>query len=150
VRRGKTPHGSRSYNPEQGAEFWDNASIGHRRSSVADESDYDTRFYQSQSMTRSGAALVASVLAIGLVCYFVFARPTRQEIAVRTVELIEEFRATHKRLPENLGEIGVQEKEEGPVYYMKQTEHDYLVWYGKQLGISMTYDSRTRTWRETD
>jgi hypothetical protein len=63
------------------------------------------------------------------------------------VKGIESFRKENQRLPESLSEIGVEEKEEGPIYYAKKSDMRYVVWFGMELGESVTYDSETRKWR---
>lgn len=59
---------------------------------------------------------------------------------------IEQFRTENKRLPESLKELGFEESEQGPVYYRKQSDERYEVWYGARLGESVTYDSERKTW----
>ncbi|QQS41431.1 MAG: hypothetical protein IPM63_00315 [Acidobacteriota bacterium] len=60
---------------------------------------------------------------------------------------IEEFRANNGRLPEDLAELGIEERLEGPVFYEKIGSDSYEVWYGTSLGESMIYDSKDREWR---
>jgi hypothetical protein len=60
---------------------------------------------------------------------------------------IEKFKVDKGRLPNNLTEIGIIEDESGPIYYEKKTEMKYILWFGKQLGESMTYDSETKQWK---
>lgn len=67
-------------------------------------------------------------------------------LAKQDIVRIEAFRAGHGRLPDSFAEIGVQEDESGPVYYKKQNETSYIVWYGMRLGESEIYDSQTREW----
>ncbi len=60
---------------------------------------------------------------------------------------IEKFKAEKGRLPDSLSEIGVIETESGPIYYKKESESKYILWFGKELGESMTYDSDTKQWK---
>ncbi len=63
------------------------------------------------------------------------------------VAKIEKFKTEKGRLPNSLGEIGIVETESGPIYYKKESESKYIVWFGKELGESATYDSDTKQWR---
>jgi hypothetical protein len=59
------------------------------------------------------------------------------------VEKVERFRTVHGQLPSSLSEIGVSENE---LFYTKLNEEHYIVSYGKRLGESGYYDSRTKIW----
>ena len=59
---------------------------------------------------------------------------------------VERFRNEKGRLPDALGEIGIVETEGGPIYYKKESTTKYIVWFGKELGESATYDSDTKKW----
>ena len=63
------------------------------------------------------------------------------------VEMVEHFRVAHGKLPESLADLGLEVKEEGPIYYEKESESRYIVWFGRELGESTTYDSDTREWK---
>lgn len=63
------------------------------------------------------------------------------------VSKIENFRKEKNRLPNSLTEIGIEETESGPVYYRKESESKYILWFGKELGESVTYDSETKQWK---
>ena len=62
------------------------------------------------------------------------------------VAKVESFRKDKGRLPNSLSEIGIEETESGPIYYRKESESKYTVWFGKELGESATYDSETKEW----
>jgi hypothetical protein len=64
----------------------------------------------------------------------------------KIVAKIDAFNNKNKRLPNSLSEIGIEEKLEGPIYYQKVTDTKYVVWFGKELGESETFDSDTRQW----
>ncbi len=74
--------------------------------------------------------------------------PSKQAIANRAIERVEQFRETKGRLPRSLAELGMAEDESGPVYYCKSAESEYIVWYGTTLGESNIYSSRTKQWKE--
>ncbi len=90
----------------------------------------------------------STILFAVLVC-FVFAGCYSEKLAERneTVVQIEKFRKEKGRLPNSLNEIGIEEKEEGPIYYEKKSESRYVLWFGKELGESVTYDSDTKEWK---
>jgi hypothetical protein len=64
----------------------------------------------------------------------------------RLISEIESFQKDHGRLPESLNEIGRKETESGPIYYRKENKSKYVIWFGTQLGDSVTYDSDTKEW----
>ncbi|UWZ84923.1 hypothetical protein [Occallatibacter riparius] len=63
---------------------------------------------------------------------------------------VETFQRVHGRLPDSLSEIGERDGESGPVYYQKQKDGSFVVWYGLRLGESEVYDSKTGRWDERD
>jgi hypothetical protein len=60
---------------------------------------------------------------------------------------IEKFKIEKNRFPDSLTEIDIIEDESGPIYYEKKTETKFILWFGKELGESMTYDSETKQWK---
>jgi hypothetical protein len=60
---------------------------------------------------------------------------------------IEAYRETNKRLPDSLSDIGIDETLEGPIFYNKTDEGHYILWFGKELGESVTYDPVTKVWK---
>ncbi len=62
------------------------------------------------------------------------------------IKEIEKFEQQNGRLPASLGEIGKVEKEEGPIYYKKISDTHYQIWYGRELGESVTFDSEKKIW----
>lgn len=60
---------------------------------------------------------------------------------------IEEFRNRNGKLPNSLSEVGITETESGPIHYEKESDSKYILWFGKELGESVTYDSDTKQWR---
>jgi len=93
-----------------------------------------------------------STLLVVFICLFYFQscsifRESRLKAkGIVLANQIEEFRIHKKRLPQNLGELGIKETEEGPLYYKKVDESKYVIWFGMELGESVTYDSETRKW----
>jgi hypothetical protein len=64
------------------------------------------------------------------------------------IERIDSFQKTTQRLPENLGELGIEEKMEGPLYYQKVSAEHYMVYFGTTVGESMIYRSEKRAWAD--
>ena len=64
-----------------------------------------------------------------------------------TVAKIEKFKQEKNRLPDALTEVGIEETESSPIHYRKESETKYILWFGKELGESETYDSETKEWR---
>jgi hypothetical protein len=62
------------------------------------------------------------------------------------IEKIEDYKKKNGCLPERLGDIGVEEKMEGPFYYWKVDSVNYMIWYCTTVGESMTYYSDTKEW----
>jgi len=70
----------------------------------------------------------------------------KQQIGEEIVTKIEGYKSAKGYLPNNLKDIGIAEKEEGPIYYLKQNDSTYIVYYGLGLGESMVYNSKTKSW----
>jgi hypothetical protein len=64
----------------------------------------------------------------------------------KIVAKIELFKKENDRLPLSLSELGIKEKEEGPIYYEKKSNSNYILWFGAELGESVTYDSSANKW----
>jgi hypothetical protein len=75
---------------------------------------------------------------------------SRRKTGNRVVKEIQAFQRAHGRLPNSLSEIGEPEDESGPVYYQKQDDGSFIVWFGLRLGESEVYESKTGGWEEHD
>lgn len=84
--------------------------------------------------------LISFILTILISC------ENREKIGIDVIKKIEDYRLEKNKLPESLTDIGIEEKEEGPISYRKDSETEYIVWYGLTLGESRIYDSKTKTW----
>ncbi len=73
--------------------------------------------------------------------------PNKQKLGNELITKVESYQNTHHQLPQSISELGMQEKEEGPIYYLKQTDTSYIVWYGLEVGESKTYSSVTKQWK---
>ncbi len=69
----------------------------------------------------------------------------RQSVPIQTS--LEAYRQQRARYPVSLSEIGIVEREEGPIYYRRESESAYILWFGTTLGESETYHSTDRHWR---
>lgn len=72
---------------------------------------------------------------------------TKQISGEEIIKAIENFRDKTDRLPKSLTEVGIAESEEGPIYYRQRSETRYELWYGAELGESVTYDSERKSWQ---
>lgn len=90
-----------------------------------------------------------SIFTIALVCFSAFGCgfDTKLKQGNEVAAKVEKFRSDKGRLPDSLSEIGIAETESGPIYYKKESETKYILWYGKDLGESATYDSDTKQWK---
>jgi hypothetical protein len=61
------------------------------------------------------------------------------------VSRVEAFRTSHKRLPDALKEVGLDDPDL-KVFYRKISDEEYSVWFGTSLGESETYNSGNRKW----
>lgn len=61
------------------------------------------------------------------------------------VSRVEAFRKGHRRLPDTLDEIGIHDPELR-VFYQKNSDDEFVVWFGTLLDESETYNSRTKRW----
>ena len=87
--------------------------------------------------------------AIMLICFSIFACGYGDKIAQgnEIAAKVEKFKNENGKLPDALSEIGVKETESGPIYYRKESESKYILWFGKELGESVIYDSETKQWK---
>lgn len=89
------------------------------------------------------------LILISFVCFISFACGNGEKIKKgnEIAAKVEKFRNEKGRLPNSLSEIGVVETESGPIYYKKENETKYILWFGKELGESEVYDSQTKQWK---
>ena len=96
--------------------------------------------------------IIVIVLVAALMTLYIYLRGARDrrlmhrggEIVVK----IEEFRSQKKRLPNSLRDFGIVDESE--LFYTKWDSVNYFLWYGTNLGESMTYYSDSKGWEEGD
>ena len=95
----------------------------------------------------------AIVVAIALLPYLACQR-IRNNSLINTgnqiVTKIQAYKNEHSRFPSSLKDLGIEEKLEGPIYYQKESESKYILWFGDGLGESVTYDSESNKWQPGD
>jgi len=64
------------------------------------------------------------------------------------IKKIEHYRQMNGTLPKSLSDIGIKEKEEGPIYYEKRDSINYTVWFGTSIGESKIYYSDSNRWEQ--
>lgn len=93
--------------------------------------------------------IITSIVIIGLVAFY-FIIPSKEEKLTNQgneiIQKIEKYRVDNGHLPNSLTEIGIKEKEEGPLYYDKRDSINYTLSFGTSLGESETYHSETKKW----
>jgi hypothetical protein len=71
----------------------------------------------------------------------------REKIGQEIYSKIERFRQANGHVPSGLDDIGLEEKMEGPVYYLKKSDSTYVLYYGGGLGESFVLDTITGEWK---
>lgn len=93
------------------------------------------------------------VLLLLFTFWFFYLRTARENRLMKNgnvlVNRIEQFRVEHKRLPNSLKEIGVEEQDgKDAIYYDKKDSLRYIIWFGVSLGESKTYYSDSKQWED--
>lgn len=95
-----------------------------------------------------GGLLITIVSLAGALAWTRYADYSREATAIRLIDSIETYRMKMGRLPKRIEEIGIFGDESGPIYYQRETDSEFSVWYGKALGESRVYSSVTKSWLE--
>ena len=102
-------------------------------------------------MKSKPALFIASAVVLVFVAILVvFATPGwRHHQLIRRSQpvlvALESYRQQHGAYPESLSAAKIQEPEE--LYYRREADGSYILWFGLQLGESMTFHSADHTWR---
>jgi len=97
-------------------------------------------------MKTKGIFKVLIILFVSTIIFGCNSEKTLKEQGNDLVKKIEAFKDENGYLPERLSDIGIEEKMEGPLFYRKWDSVNYTVWYGTDVGESMTYYSDTKEW----
>ena len=92
------------------------------------------------------AILIAIITCASLACSRTSRDADLRRRGDEIVTKVEQFRRDSARLPRSLPELGIEEKEVGPIHYEKRSDTSYVVWFGATLGESVIWDSGTRRW----
>lgn len=86
---------------------------------------------------------------IFLLCGFLLScKNNKQKKGEIIVDLIYNYKRDKGQLPGSLFDLGVDEIEEGPIYYSRQDTDQFIVWYGTDLGESNVYNSNSMKWEK--
>jgi hypothetical protein len=88
-------------------------------------------------------SVVACVLAVSAWLSHCLLTPSDESQIRRTIHLVDTFRSVQGRLPVSLSDVGMVDSENGPIYYQRESEYDYIIWMGGSLGESIIYESKT-------
>lgn len=66
----------------------------------------------------------------------------------KIIEAIERYKKQNSKLPLSLFDIGIRETEDGPIYYQKENDSVYIVYFGDVLGESVIYNSIKGKWNK--
>ena len=66
--------------------------------------------------------------------------------AKKVIAAVNTFQVRTGHLPETLSETGLADSSVPDVFYQKNGEGEYIVWFGTVLGESAIYESSTKKW----
>ena len=72
----------------------------------------------------------------------------KEKFAKELLEKVENFRKVNNRIPENVRELGLSEEMDSPVFYHKENDSVYIIWYGLSIGESNVYNSSIKEWKK--
>lgn len=73
---------------------------------------------------------------------------SHKRIGSQDIALIEAYRVSHGTLPPDLETLGINVSDDGPIFYQRKGDTEYILWFGTTLGESVTYSSKTKIWDE--
>lgn len=84
-----------------------------------------------------------------LVVLFNFNNRERKLIkeAETVIDKIEQYKALNSCYPNTLAEVGCDYNESGPLFYQKNNNTSYMLYFGTTLGESKIYYPETKTWK---
>lgn len=69
----------------------------------------------------------------------------RQSESIRVS--LESYRQQQGHYPDSLDQVSIAERLDGPIYYERESESSYRLWFGTTLGESLTYSSTEGKWQ---
>ena len=90
--------------------------------------------------------LASIILLVWLVPSWHRQQLIRQSVPVQ--QALEKYRQQHGSYPESLSAAKISGPE--AVYYQRQSDGSYILWFGLRLGESMTFHSTDQTWGVSD
>jgi hypothetical protein len=109
----------------------------------------------AQSIPSSNAArrfvLIAAILLIltGSLIGFWDGRDSRlKSQAEPSIAAAESYRAHHGEYPVSLPIPAAPQHPDGELFYQREPDGTYIIWYGTTLGDSTIYHSRTGQWSD--
>jgi hypothetical protein len=89
---------------------------------------------------------VVALVILGIVFATLFSRERQLIRDSQPVQAaLEAYRQQHSSYPESLLAANIPEPDE--LYYRRETDGSYILWFGKGLGESVTFHSRDAKWQ---
>ena len=102
------------------------------------------------SLYRSKKFYLLILFIIILILFFFVLRNSRERRLISEgnilIQKVENFKNSNNRLPKNLSEIGMDEKENDELHYNVLDSSKYIISFGFGVGESIIYHSDTRKW----
>lgn len=101
-------------------------------------------------------AKVFFIIGISLILifciWFFFLRTHREKKLIKEgniiIEKIENYKLENNKLPESLGDIGIVETWDYPLYYQKEDSIYYILYFGMSFEENKTYYSDSKQWED--
>ena len=108
------------------------------------------RLFRPMRRNKSLKFVILSVTIICFAIYILSIKDQREKIlrnrGIEIVNLIKLYKIENSKLPNSLNDLGIEESEEGPVFYVKLDSLNYIVYYGTSLGESIIFYSDINSW----
>lgn len=108
-------------------------------------------FFISSLYRKKKFYILIILITIIILIFFIF-RHSRERRLISEgnllIQTIENFKKTNNRLPQNISEIGIIEKEDDEIHYNLLDSNRYIVSFGHGVGESIIYHSDSVKWDE--
>jgi hypothetical protein len=103
-------------------------------------------------MITIGRALLLGITPLALAVAILWmssyeARLIRQSKPIQVS--LEAYKKQHGQYPTSFKDIGIVERDDGPIYYERKSGDSYILWFGMELGESVVFESTNQTWVST-